>query len=131
MKTTIRPFLMFEGKAEEAIRFYVSLFPGAEIHTLEKYGAAGPGKEGTVAKALFTVAGQTVQAFDSFVNHGFTFTAAWSFFVDCESEDLQKRLVEKLSEGGNTMMPLGNYGFSKQFAWVSDRFGVSWQLNLP
>jgi predicted 3-demethylubiquinone-9 3-methyltransferase (glyoxalase superfamily) len=65
------------------------------------------------------------------VKHAFTFTPAFSFFVDCESEEELKRLYAALSADGATLMPLGNYGFSRQFAWVNDRFGVSWQLNLP
>jgi predicted 3-demethylubiquinone-9 3-methyltransferase (glyoxalase superfamily) len=68
---------------------------------------------------------------DSFVKHDFTFTPATSLFVDCASEAEQERLVAALCEGGMTYMPLGNYGFSRRFAWVGDRFGVSWQLNLP
>jgi predicted 3-demethylubiquinone-9 3-methyltransferase (glyoxalase superfamily) len=67
---------------------------------------------------------------DSYVKHEFTFTPAISLFVRCESEDGIRRLSTSLSEGGKTFMPLGNYGFSRQFAWVSDRYGVAWQLNL-
>ena len=81
--------------------------------------------------ARFSVAGQTVMCIDSPARHAFTFTPAFSFFVDCESEDELVRLVSALSEGGQTYMPLDNYGFSRKFAWVGDRFGVSWQLNLP
>jgi predicted 3-demethylubiquinone-9 3-methyltransferase (glyoxalase superfamily) len=68
---------------------------------------------------------------DSFVAHDFTFTPAFSFFVDCESESEIAHLCSALSEGGKQFMPLSSYRFSRQFAWVSDRFGVSWQLNLP
>jgi predicted 3-demethylubiquinone-9 3-methyltransferase (glyoxalase superfamily) len=67
---------------------------------------------------------------DSPMHHNFTFTPAFSFFMDCESEEEVRRLSAALSEGGNVLMPLDNYGFSRLFTWVSDRFGVSWQLNL-
>lgn len=130
MATTVRPFLMFEGRAEEAMNFYVSLIPGSKITSVARYGPGQPGPEGSVVVATFTVAGQTVMCSDSFVKHGFTFTPATSLFVECESEEEVARLAAALSEGGAELMPLGNYGFSRQFAWVNDRFGVSWQLNL-
>jgi predicted 3-demethylubiquinone-9 3-methyltransferase (glyoxalase superfamily) len=131
MSTTARPFLMFQGgKAEEAMRFYVSLFPGGEIVAMSKYGPGQPGPEGTIMRATFRVAGQEVICSDSFVKHAFDFTASWSFFVECSSEEELRRVAAKLSEGGQTFMPLGSYGFSRLFTWCSDRFGVSWQLNL-
>ena len=131
MTLKVRPFLMFEGKAEEAMRFYISLFPGGEITEIVRYGKEGPGAEGSVMKATFTIAGQPVMCIDSFVQHNFTFTPAFSLFVDCPSEEELLRLVMALAEGGKTLMPLGNYGFSRNFAWLNDRYGVSWQLNLP
>ncbi len=130
-KTRVQPFLMFEGKAEEAMNFYVSIFPDAKVNEIHRYGPNQPGKEGSIKRASFTIAGQNVLCIDSFVSHGFTFTPAFSLFVDCESEDQIEKLTLALSENGNTLMPLNNYGFSRKFAWVSDRFGVSWQLNLP
>jgi predicted 3-demethylubiquinone-9 3-methyltransferase (glyoxalase superfamily) len=67
---------------------------------------------------------------DSVVKHGFTFTPAFSLFVRCESENDIRRLTDALAEAGTVLMPLGHYGFSRQFAWVNDRCGVSWKLNL-
>jgi predicted 3-demethylubiquinone-9 3-methyltransferase (glyoxalase superfamily) len=130
-QTKVLPFLMFEGKAEEAMRFYLSVFPESQILEIVRYGAGGPGPEGSVMKASFSVGGQTLMCTDSFVKHAFTFTPAISFFVNCESEENIQRMVSSLSEGGSTLMPLGEYGFSRKFAWVGDRYGVSWQLNLP
>ncbi len=127
---TALPFLMFEGKAEEAMNFYVSTFPGAKIEMIHRYGAGGPAKEGTVMMAKFSVAGQTVMCTDSFVHHEFSFTPAFSFFLTCDLEDDIRRMAKVLAEGGSELMPLNNYGFSTLFAWVNDRFGVSWQLNL-
>ena len=127
---SVRPFLLFEGKADEAMNFYVSLFPGSEIKEVVRYGPGGPGPEGTILRAEFTIGGQAVLSTDSFVHHAFTFTPAISFFVECESEDELRRLAAALAEGGNVFMPLDNYGFSRLFTWVADRFGVSWQLNL-
>lgn len=130
MSAKIKPFLMFEGKAEEAMKFYVSLFPGSEILDIVRYGPGQAGAEGSVMKATFSIAGQTVMCIDSPVKHAFTFTPAFSLFVECESEDEIRRLSSVLSEGGAPLMPLGNYGFSRLFAWHNDRYGVSWQLIL-
>ena len=63
--------------------------------------------------------------------HEFGFTPAMSIFVDCQSGDEQQTLFDELSRDGKVLMPLDDYGFSKRFAWTEDRFGVSWQLNLP
>lgn len=128
---TIRPFLMFEGKAEEAMNFYLSLFPHAMILDIQRYGPNQPGAEGSVKKASFSIAGQTVLCTDSFVKHGFSFTPSFSFFVDCTSEEELRRVHATLAVGGSELMPLGEYGFSRKFAWLNDRYGVSWQLNLP
>jgi predicted 3-demethylubiquinone-9 3-methyltransferase (glyoxalase superfamily) len=131
MTTTARPFLMFEGRAGEAIDFYVATLPGGEILDMKRYGPEGPGPEGSIMRARFRVAGQEVIASDTYVKHAFTFTPSISFFVDCDSEAELERLAAVLGEGGQVYMPVGDYGFSKKFAWVGDRFGVTWQLNLP
>lgn len=122
---------MFQGNAEEAMRFYVSLFSGSEVSEIVRYGPHGAGPEGSVVKATFTIAGQTVMCTDSPVQHDFSFTPAFSMFVDCESEDEIRRTGVALAEGGAVLMPLDCYGFSRMFVWVNDRFGVSWQINLP
>jgi predicted 3-demethylubiquinone-9 3-methyltransferase (glyoxalase superfamily) len=127
----ITTFLMFEGNAEEAMTFYLSLFDDAEVVSVSRYGADGPGAEGSVQQATFTLAGQPFMCIDSPVKHGFTFTPAMSLFVQCADEAELDRLYGALAEGGADLMPLGNYGFSAKFGWVNDRFGVSWQLNLP
>jgi predicted 3-demethylubiquinone-9 3-methyltransferase (glyoxalase superfamily) len=67
---------------------------------------------------------------DSNVQHGFTFTPALSLYVTCASEDEIDQLFGRLSEGGQVLMPLSAYPFSPKFAWVADRYGVSWQLTL-
>ncbi len=122
---------MFEGNAEEAMAFYLSLFDDAEVVSIDRYGADGPGKEGTVQLATFTLAGQQYKCIDSPAPHAFTFTPAVSLFVQCADEAEIDRLYAALGEQGTELMPLGGYGFSAKFGWVNDRFGVSWQLNLP
>lgn len=127
----IKTFLMFEGGAEKAMTFYLSLFEDAEVVSMVKYGADGPGPEGSVMVAVFQLAGQQFMCSDSYQHHGFTFTPSMSLFVDCADEAELDRLYGALVEGGGALMPLGDYGFSKKFGWVNDRYGVSWQLNLP
>lgn len=127
----VTTFLMFEGQAEEAMTFYISLFDDSEIIAIERFGETVPGPEGTVYQATFTLAGRPFRAFDSPAPHPFSFTPAISLFVTCETEEEQERLYAALSEHGQILMPLNDYGFSRRFGWVNDRFGVSWQLNLP
>jgi predicted 3-demethylubiquinone-9 3-methyltransferase (glyoxalase superfamily) len=130
MPKSITTFLMFEGRAKEAMDLYMSLFPNSKIVQMSTYGPEGPGKEGSVIHAIFTINGQPVMASDSPVTHAFTFTPSTSFFVQCEDAAEFERLFPALSAEGLVLMPPDNYGFSQRFAWCNDRFGVSWQLNV-
>ncbi|WP_077618394.1 VOC family protein [Bacillus sinesaloumensis] len=128
----VTPFLMFqEGKAEEAMNFYTSLIEDSAITNIVRYGANESGDEGTVMQATFTLKGQEFMCIDSNIKHQFSFTPSFSLFVTCNTEEELDNLYQKLNEGGQALMPLGDYGFSKKFGWLNDRFGVSWQLNLP
>ncbi len=98
---TINTFFMFEGAAEEAITFYVGLFPDSKILDIARYGPEGPGPEGSVLRASFQLAGQTYQCIDSFVNHAFGFTPAVSLFVNCDTEEELDRLWAALSEAAH------------------------------
>lgn len=131
MVQSIKPFLMFEGHAEQAMNFYVTLFGDAVITRIARYGAGEAGPEGTVHQATFTIAGQDFMCIDSPGQHGFTFTPSISIFVDCDDAAEVERLFAGLSDGGQVMMPLDAYPFSPKFGWVQDRFGLSWQLHLP
>ncbi len=126
----ITTFLMFEGRAEEAITFYTSLFEDAEVISMVRHGPDGPGAEGSVQLAVFTLAGQRFMAIDSAIEHEFGFTPAISLWVGCQTDEEIERVSGALADGGAVLMPLGAYGFSRRFGWVNDRFGVSWQLNL-
>jgi predicted 3-demethylubiquinone-9 3-methyltransferase (glyoxalase superfamily) len=130
MASAVSTFLMFDGFAEEAMNFYVSLFKGSEILRVERFGPGEQGKEGSIKKASFRLAGHDLISFDSPIKHAFTFTPSISLFVDCENEAELDEAFEQLSTGGTVLMPPNNYGFSTKFAWANDRFGVSWQLNL-
>ena len=128
----VTPFLMFqEGNAEEAMNYYISIIEDSKITSIVRYGANETGDEGTVMQATFSLKGQEFMCIDSNVKHQFTFTPSFSIFVTCDTEEEINNLYQKLIEGGQALMPIGDYGFSQRFGWLNDRFGVSWQLNLP
>ncbi len=112
----ITPFLWFDGNAEEAMNFYVSVFKNSKIVTVRRYGDAGPGPKGTVMTGTFQIEGQEFHA----LNGGpqFTFTSAISFFVNCETQQEVDDLWGKLSEEGET----------HQCGWLKDKYGLSWQI---
>ena len=126
----IAPFLMFSGNAEEAMNYYISIFDRSEIINIQRYGPNEAGAEGSVLHATFSLNGQRFMCIDSYIEHAFTFTPAISLHVTCDSEEDVSRLFEKLSQGGQVLMPLAPYPFSQRFGWVADRYGVSWQLQL-
>ena len=112
----ITPFLWFDSNAEEAMNFYVSIFKNSKIMRAVRYGDAGPGPKGTVMVATFQLEGQDFQA----LNGGpeYKFTPAISLFVNCETQPEVDALWEKLLEGGR----------EDQCGWLTDRFGLSWQI---
>ncbi|CAM3726854.1 VOC family protein [Tsukamurella strandjordii] len=124
--TTIRPFLMFQGgKAAAAIELYTATFGGEVISSTPH-----PDPAHGIQLAELDLKGQRVLVSDSSVPHAFDFTPSNSLFVDCDDRAELERLTTALGADGATLMPLDSYGFSTAFAWVADRFGVSWQLNL-
>lgn len=129
MKVT--PFLMFQGRAEEAMTLYCETIPGSHVVEVTRYGPGEDGPQGAFKLARASIGGQELMIYDSPVPHAFTFTPAASLFVDCSSEDELDTIVGKLAKDGAFLMPTGSYGFSRRFAWLNDRFGVSWQINLP
>lgn len=108
--------MWFNGNAEEAVNFYVSIFRNSKILTVQRYGEAGPGTKGPVMSATFQPEGQDFYA----LNGGpqFTFSPAISFFVSCETQAEVDELSEKLSADGE----------KGRCAWLRDKFGVSWQI---
>jgi predicted 3-demethylubiquinone-9 3-methyltransferase (glyoxalase superfamily) len=131
MPISMTPFLMFQGDAAAALERYQAIFPEARIEVIERYPPDAAGAQGRLKRARLSLAGQAVLVFDSDVKHAFGFTPSFSFWLECASEEELRRLAGLLAEdGGGELMPAGDYGFSRLFAWVSDRFGVSWQLNL-
>jgi len=119
-----------KNDAEEAMNFYVDVFEDAKIIDVTRWGADGPGKEGTIMMGIFEIRGMRFLCSDSPPVHNWDFSPAVSIYVDCKSEEEANRVFNALAEGGAIAMPLNNYGFSRMFGWVIDRFGVSWQLNL-
>jgi predicted 3-demethylubiquinone-9 3-methyltransferase (glyoxalase superfamily) len=126
----IKTFLMFEGKAEEAMNFYISLFDQSAIVNITRYDDNAAGTAGKVMYAVFSLNGQEYMCSDSSVKHAFTFTPSMSLYVDCATEKEIDWLFSELSQDGQILMPLEAYPFSDKFCWVADRYGVSWQLSL-
>jgi RNA polymerase sigma factor (sigma-70 family) len=126
----ITTFLMFEGKAGDAIKLYTSAFPNSAIKSISHYGESDGEFAGTVRHAVVTLNGQDFMFIDSYVKHAFTFTPATSLYVTCRTVDEVDALFTTLSAGGQVLMPLDSYPFSKRYAWFSDQFGVSWQVAL-
>jgi predicted 3-demethylubiquinone-9 3-methyltransferase (glyoxalase superfamily) len=112
----ITPFLWFDGKAEEAMNFYISIFKNSKVLSISRYGEAGPGPKGTVMTTTFELNGQEFIA----LNGGpqFTFTEAISFVVNCETQHEVDELWEKLSTGGQ----------KSRCGWLKDKYGLSWQV---
>lgn len=110
---------------------YVSLFENSGIISIDRYRAGEQGAEGSVMRAEVSISGQRLICIDSPVSHDFSFNPSISLFVDFDDEAALDHVFDRLSDGGTVLMPLENYGFSKKYGWVSDHFGVSWQLNLP
>lgn len=127
---TVLPFLMFQDAAgSAALDFYRSIFPDFEIHEMELHGPGETGPERSIKRARFSVGGQSILCTDSPIRHAFSFTPSFSLFVECRSEEQLRSLHDALGKDGAVLMPIGSYGFSKLFTWVTDRFDVSWQLN--
>ena len=112
----ITPFLWFDGNAEEAMNFYVSVFNNSKVVRVTRYGEGGPGPKGAVMSATFELDGQQFYA----LNGGpqFTFTPAISLFVNCETQQEVDELWDKLSEGGK----------KEKCGWLKDKYGLSWQI---
>lgn len=131
-KQTITPCLWMDGTAEAAASLYTSLFPAARAGTVSRYGREGFDKhgqpEGTVMTAEISLAG-----YDMLLLNGgprFKLNPSISLFVTCADAAEVDRLAAGLGGGGHFLMPLGSYPWSPRYAWVADRFGVSWQLML-
>src|SRR5258708_6599610 len=122
---------MFDGKAEEAMHYYVSVFDRAEIVSIHRYGANEAGAEGTVVHATFSLGGQVFMCMDSNVKHDFTFTPSISLYVACATEEEIDRLFEKLYQGGTVAMPLATYPFSDKFAGTAPLNGERVQRDFP
>jgi predicted 3-demethylubiquinone-9 3-methyltransferase (glyoxalase superfamily) len=112
----ITPFLWFDNNAEEAMKFYTSIFKNSKIGGVTRYGEAGPGPKGTVMTGTIQLEGQEFIV----LNGGplFKFTEAISFVIDCKSQEEVDHLWEKLSEGGE----------KSRCGWLKDKFGLSWQV---
>ncbi len=112
----ITPFLWFDGKAEEAAKFYVSVFRNSKLGEVRRWGAGGPAPAGSAMSANFEIEGRSYIAFNG--GPHFQFTPAISLFVNCKTQAEVDELSEKLAAGGE-QQPCG---------WLKDKFGLSWQI---
>ena len=112
----ITTFLWFDDKAEEAAKFYVSIFPNSKIVATTRYGDSGPGPAGQVMTVDFELAGQQFVA----LNGGpqFPFTEAISLVVNCDTQQELDGYWDRLAAGGKV----------QQCGWLKDRYGLSWQI---
>lgn len=112
----ITTFLTYNNQAEEAMKFYVSVFKNSKIVSTMHYGEAGPGPKGSLMTGTFQLEDQTFMV----LNGGpyFTFAQGISLFVNCETQGEIDELWGKLTEGGEKL----------QCGWLKDKFGVSWQI---
>ena len=123
----MRPFITIEQRAQEALDFYSAIFPSFHLHSTQHHPEPN---DALIMLATFSIRGQELMISDSPIEHEWGITPGVSFFLDVDNEINLLSLAEQLSDEGKVMMPPGNYGFSKQFAWVEDRFGINWQLNV-
>lgn len=127
---SMTPFLMFQGRAQEAMDYYMEIFEDAEIRYVKEYDAETPEMQGKVMQGVIRIHDQLIMLMDSNVPHEFSFTPSMSFFIECNSMMEIEHSYQKLKKKGAILMPLDEYGFSDSFSWVQDQFGVSWQLNF-
>lgn len=127
----VKTHIMFQGDAQEAVDLYSSIFKDFTVGNVESYGEGEQVAAGAFKMAEVSFAGHDFLVYDSPPMHDFSFTPSMSIYVDFDTVDELETAFAKLSEEGQVMMPLDDYGFSKRYGWVADRFGLSWQLNLP
>lgn len=132
MAQGIRTFLTFQGgEAGAALDLYRDVFEDFELVEIDHYGPNDIGPEGTVKAAMFRLGGTEFSCADSPIDHAWGFTPAISMWINCDADEELQQLFDRLCDGGEVFMPLADYGFSTRFGWVGDRFGVTWQLNVP
>lgn len=124
----IIPFLWFNDRAEEAVHFYMDVFPNASILFLNKWPEETSYPSDKVHSVAFSIEGMQFCAFDA--GPAFQFNPSISFFVNCETEEEVNRYWDLLSSGGGVLMPLDEYPFSPKYGWLTDKFGISWQIIL-
>ena len=124
MSIKVTPFLMFYGSAVEAAETWAGLFPDGAVRVEQRDDNDAP------MVMRLTIGAQEVVLLNSPVKHDFDFTPTFSFNVTCPTEGDIDRLFAALAEGGSVLMPLDSYPFNPRYGWVTDRFGVSWQIGL-
>jgi len=128
----ITPFLWFDNQAEEAVNFYTSVFDNSKILSITRYNEDSAKATGQKANSAMTIGFQLEGQNFTALNGGphFKLNQSTSFFVYCESDAKIENVFKKLSDGGQVIFPLDKYDWSPRYAWVVDKFGLSWQLDV-
>lgn len=119
------PHLWFDRQAKEAAEFYATVFPDSRVHSVTTLANTPSGDTDIV---IFDLYGHRFQAISA--GPMFTFTPAISFSVLCDTAEEVDQMVNALSDGGTMLMPLATYPFNPRYAWLNDRYGVSWQVSV-
>jgi predicted 3-demethylubiquinone-9 3-methyltransferase (glyoxalase superfamily) len=130
MSSDLSVSFMFSGRAEEAVEFYTALFEDSLIESIDRYQFGDQGEPGKVKLATFQLCGQRLHCLDAPGSPTSDFTPSLSIVVELGAH-LIDETFEQLAAGGEVLVPLSRYGFSGHFGWVTDRFGISWQLQVP
>lgn len=128
--SNVSTFVMFQGNAQQAIDLYSELFPGFRVQLVQHYDEQDTGPR-RIKYAAIDFERHSLVFTDSPVSHDFSFTPAVSLHVNLATDAELERIFTRLAAGGEVLMPIDDYGFSARFGWLNDRFGLSWQLNVP
>lgn len=127
----VATYLLFQGDAEAALNLYKQTFRDIEVNQIHRYPSDSGEMAGKLLPTRVRIGDHQLMLADTPNPHEFTFTPSTSIYINFESEEELIEVHDMLCDGGDVLMPLDDYGFSEQYAWINDPYGVSWQLNLP
>jgi predicted 3-demethylubiquinone-9 3-methyltransferase (glyoxalase superfamily) len=126
----IIPCITYNGCAEEAVQYYVSIIPNSKIETIEYYKKGERGEEGKVSRAAFWLMDKPFMAFDMDEPECPVHNWAISFYINCIDEKIFNSIFEKLWNNGIILMGPEAFSIYRKAAWVTDKYGITWQVIL-